>query len=96
MSDLPLIFFDVNETLLDLQTMAPTFERIFEDKSAMRLEGRSARHGCRSFCARREGRQHRRPYSRLSLSTRRPLARGLQRMDAHGLPWIGPSVPKTS
>lgn len=37
MSDLPLIVFDVNETLLDLETMAPTFERIFEDKSAMRL-----------------------------------------------------------
>ena len=29
--------FDVNETLLDLETMAPTFERIFDDKSAMRL-----------------------------------------------------------
>ena len=37
MSDLPLIVFDVNETLLDLETMAPTFERIFDDKSAMRL-----------------------------------------------------------
>src|SRR6201996_3119786 len=37
MSDLPLIVFDVNETLLDLETMAPTFERIFNDKSAMRL-----------------------------------------------------------
>jgi 2-haloacid dehalogenase len=37
MSDLPLIVFDVNETLLDLETMAPTFERIFHDKSAMRL-----------------------------------------------------------
>ena len=37
MSDLPLIVFDVNETLLDLETMAPTFERIFEDKSAMRM-----------------------------------------------------------
>ena len=37
MSDLPLIVFDVNETLLDLETMAPTFEHIFEDKSAMRL-----------------------------------------------------------
>jgi hypothetical protein len=32
MSDLPLIVFDVNETLLDLQTMEPTFERIFGDK----------------------------------------------------------------
>ena len=37
MSALPLIVFDVNETLLDLETMAPTFERIFDDKSAMRL-----------------------------------------------------------
>jgi len=37
MPDLPLIVFDVNETLLDLETMAPTFERIFNDRSAMRL-----------------------------------------------------------
>ncbi|HUK09204.1 MAG TPA: haloacid dehalogenase type II [Stellaceae bacterium] len=37
MPGLPLIVFDVNETLLDLETMAPTFERIFVDKSAMRL-----------------------------------------------------------
>ena len=36
-SDLPLIVFDVNETLLDLETMSPTFERIFGDKAAMRL-----------------------------------------------------------
>lgn len=34
---LPLIVFDVNETLLDLETMEPTFQRIFGDKSAMRL-----------------------------------------------------------
>jgi 2-haloacid dehalogenase len=34
---LPLIVFDVNETLLDLQTMEPVFERIFGDKRAMRL-----------------------------------------------------------
>jgi 2-haloacid dehalogenase len=33
----PLIVFDVNETLLDLRTMEPIFERIFRDKSAMRL-----------------------------------------------------------
>src|SRR5579862_3951276 len=33
----PLIVFDVNETLLDLAAMEPTFERIFGDKSAMRL-----------------------------------------------------------
>jgi 2-haloacid dehalogenase len=37
MSDRPLIVFDVNETLLDLETMAPTFERIFGDPAAMRL-----------------------------------------------------------
>src|SRR5215469_17129321 len=33
----PLIVFDVNETLLDLEAMTPTFERIFGDRSAMRL-----------------------------------------------------------
>jgi 2-haloacid dehalogenase len=37
MAVLPLIVFDVNETLLDLQTMEPIFERIFGDKGAMRL-----------------------------------------------------------
>src|ERR1700752_3567530 len=37
MAALPLIVFDVNETLLDLGTMEPTFERIFGDKNAMRL-----------------------------------------------------------
>ena len=37
MTALPLIVFDVNETLLDLQTMEPTFERIFGEKSVMRL-----------------------------------------------------------
>ena len=37
MNNLPLIVFDVNETLLDLDTMAPIFERIFDDKAAMRL-----------------------------------------------------------
>jgi 2-haloacid dehalogenase len=37
MASLPLIVFDVNETLLDLQTMEPTFERIFGDRGAMRL-----------------------------------------------------------
>src|SRR5215469_6385406 len=37
MASLPLIVFDVNETLLDLDTMAPVFERIFDDRSAMRL-----------------------------------------------------------
>ncbi len=33
----PLIVFDVNETLLDLETLVPTFKRIFGDESAMRL-----------------------------------------------------------
>ena len=33
----PLIVFDVNETLLDLKAMEPTFQRIFGEKSAMRL-----------------------------------------------------------
>jgi 2-haloacid dehalogenase len=37
MAPLPLIVFDVNETLLDLGTMEPTFERIFGEKDAMRL-----------------------------------------------------------
>jgi 2-haloacid dehalogenase len=37
MAALPLIVFDVNETLLDLETMQPTFQRIFGDKAAMRL-----------------------------------------------------------
>src|SRR5580698_3318730 len=37
MAVLPLIVFDVNETLLDLETMEPTFQRIFGEKSAMRL-----------------------------------------------------------
>ncbi|MGA7998983.1 MAG: haloacid dehalogenase type II [Bradyrhizobium sp.] len=37
MAALPLIVFDVNETLLDLETMEPTFRRIFGDRAAMRL-----------------------------------------------------------
>src|ERR1700743_1062768 len=37
MTKLPLIVFDVNETLLDLETKDPIFARIFNDKSAMRL-----------------------------------------------------------
>jgi 2-haloacid dehalogenase len=37
MAALPLIVFDVNETLLDLETTEPIFERVFGDKSAMRL-----------------------------------------------------------
>ena len=37
MRSLPLIVFDVYETLLDLTTLEPTFERLFRDKAAMRL-----------------------------------------------------------
>jgi len=37
MAALPLLVFDVNETLLDLGTMEPTFQRIFGEKDAMRL-----------------------------------------------------------
>ena len=37
MAKLPLIVFDVNETLLDLETMESTFERIFGRKDAMRF-----------------------------------------------------------
>jgi 2-haloacid dehalogenase len=37
MAALPLIVFDVNETLLDLTSLESTFERIFHDKGAMRL-----------------------------------------------------------
>src|ERR1700682_548645 len=33
----PLIVCEADETLLDLETMEPTFERIFGEKSAMRL-----------------------------------------------------------
>jgi 2-haloacid dehalogenase len=35
--DRPVIVFDVNETLLDLDSMNPIFERIFNDPAAMRL-----------------------------------------------------------
>ncbi len=34
---LPLITFDVNETLLDLESVTPIFERIFGDRAIMRL-----------------------------------------------------------
>jgi 2-haloacid dehalogenase len=37
MAQRPIIVFDVNETLLDLDTLNPTFERIFNDPGAMRL-----------------------------------------------------------
>jgi 2-haloacid dehalogenase len=36
MAALPLIVFDVNETLLDLESLTPTFERIFADRLALR------------------------------------------------------------
>jgi 2-haloacid dehalogenase len=37
MAALPLIVFDLNETLLDLTVLEPTFERILRDKGALRL-----------------------------------------------------------
>ena len=37
MSERPIIVFDVNETLLDLDTIRPTFDRIFADPAAVRL-----------------------------------------------------------
>jgi 2-haloacid dehalogenase len=37
MPELPVIVFDVNETLLDLEILAPTFERIFGSRSVLRL-----------------------------------------------------------
>lgn len=37
MTKQPLIVFDVNETLLDLETVTPVFERIFGETIAMRL-----------------------------------------------------------
>ncbi len=37
MSSQPIIVFDVNETLLDLEAIRPTFDRIFDDPAAMRL-----------------------------------------------------------
>ena len=37
MSEQPIIVFDVNETLLDLDTIQPVFDRIFGDPAAMRL-----------------------------------------------------------
>jgi 2-haloacid dehalogenase len=36
MTDRPCIVFDVNETLLDLDTIRPTFDRIFNDPAALR------------------------------------------------------------
>src|SRR6185312_10729745 len=37
MAEPPIIVFDVNETLLDLEAIRPTFDRIFNDPAAMRL-----------------------------------------------------------
>jgi 2-haloacid dehalogenase len=37
MAQQPIIVFDVNETLLDLESIRPTFDRIFDDPAAMRL-----------------------------------------------------------
>lgn len=37
MPNQPIIVFDVNETLLDLETMRPAFDRLFDDPAAMRL-----------------------------------------------------------
>jgi 2-haloacid dehalogenase len=36
-SERPIIVFDVNETLLDLDTIQPVFDRIFGDPAALRL-----------------------------------------------------------
>jgi 2-haloacid dehalogenase len=37
MSDRPIVLFDVNETLLDLESIRPFFDRVFNDPAAMRL-----------------------------------------------------------
>jgi len=37
MTERPIIVFDVNETLLDLDTIRPVFDRVFGDPAAMRL-----------------------------------------------------------
>ena len=37
MSERPIIVFDVNETLLNLDAIQPIFNRIFDDPAAMRL-----------------------------------------------------------
>jgi 2-haloacid dehalogenase len=37
MAERPIIVFDVNETLLNLETLRPTFDRIFDDPAALRL-----------------------------------------------------------
>jgi 2-haloacid dehalogenase len=37
MPERPVVVFDVNETLMNLETLRPTFDRIFSDPAAMRL-----------------------------------------------------------
>ena len=37
MPERPIIVFDVNETLLDLQAIGPVLDRIFSDPAAVRL-----------------------------------------------------------
>jgi 2-haloacid dehalogenase len=37
MPERPIVVFDVNETLLNLDSLGPTFDRIFNDPAAMRL-----------------------------------------------------------
>ncbi|MFJ6565163.1 haloacid dehalogenase type II [Streptomyces sp. NPDC091412] len=37
MPERPMVVFDVNETLLDLESLHPTFNRIFNDPAALRL-----------------------------------------------------------
>jgi 2-haloacid dehalogenase len=37
MNSRPIVVFDVNETLLDLETIRPTLDRIFDDPAALRL-----------------------------------------------------------
>ncbi|MEV6993694.1 haloacid dehalogenase type II [Streptomyces sp. NPDC093228] len=37
MRERPIVVFDVNETLLDLDALRPVFERIFDDPAALRL-----------------------------------------------------------
>ena len=36
MSELPLLVFDVNETLLDIEALAPHFQRIYGDAGVLR------------------------------------------------------------
>ncbi|MGW1046039.1 hypothetical protein ACWD40_41290, partial [Streptomyces sp. NPDC002547] len=37
MPERPIVVFDVNETLLDLDAIRPTFDRIFDDPAALRV-----------------------------------------------------------